>query len=63
MFKFIKQYAESIQGAQVYPMISLLIFFIFFVVLLAYVRRMDKNRVNELSKIPFDQETEQSTNI
>ncbi|MFN8245971.1 MAG: CcoQ/FixQ family Cbb3-type cytochrome c oxidase assembly chaperone [Ferruginibacter sp.] len=63
MFKFIKQYAETIQGAQVYPMISLLIFFIFFVVLLAYVRRMDKNRVNELSKIPFDQETEQSTNI
>jgi len=63
MFKFIKQYAETIQGAQVYPMISLLIFFIFFIVLLAYVRRMDKNRVNELSKIPFDQETEQSTNI
>ena len=63
MFKFIKQYAETIQGAQVYPMISLLIFFIFFVVLLAYVRRVDKNRVNELSKIPFDQETEQSTNI
>ena len=63
MFKFIKQYAETIQGAQVYPMISLLIFFIFFVVLLAYVRRMDKNRVNELSNIPFDQEVEQSTNI
>lgn len=62
MFKFIKQYAETIEGAQVYPMISLLIFFIFFVVLLAYVKSMDKRQVNELSNIPFDQDADQSTN-
>lgn len=62
MFKFIKQYAETIQGANVYPVISLLIFFVFFVVLLVYVRKMDKNRVNELSNIPFEHEADQSTN-
>jgi hypothetical protein len=37
-------------------MISLLIFFIFFVVLLIMVKRMGKERIAELSNIPFDKE-------
>lgn len=56
MFKFIKQYAEKIDNAQIYPMISLLIFFLFFVVLLVFVKRMGKERTRELSNIPFDKE-------
>lgn len=56
MFKFIKQYAETMNNANIYPMISLFIFFIFFVVLLVMVKKMDKERVNELSNIPFSQE-------
>jgi cytochrome c oxidase cbb3-type subunit IV len=56
MFKFIKQYAEQIDNAQIYPMISLLIFFLFFVVLLVFVKRMGKERSKELSNIPFDKE-------
>ena len=54
MFKFIKQYAEKMDHAQIYPMISLLIFFAFFVVLLYFVKKMDKNTVHELSGIPLD---------
>jgi hypothetical protein len=56
MFKFIKQYAESIDGVNIYPMISLVIFFLFFVVLLYYVRKMDKTKVKEISQIPLEQE-------
>lgn len=56
MFKFIKQYAESIQDVQVYPIISLLIFFLFFVVLLWFVKKMDKQTVEILSNIPLDNE-------
>lgn len=56
MFKFIKQYAEKIDHAQIYPMISLMIFFLFFVVLLAMVKKMKKERVNELANIPFEKE-------
>jgi len=56
MFKFIKQYAEKIDNAQIYPMISLLIFFLFFVVLLVFVKKMGKERSKELSNIPFDKE-------
>lgn len=58
MFKFIKKYAESMDGIDIYPMISLVIFFIFFVALLYYVKKMDKSKVNEISRIPLDQETD-----
>ena len=56
MFKFVKQYAESIDGVNIYPMISLVIFFLFFVVLLYYVKRMDKTKAKEISQIPLDKE-------
>jgi cbb3-type cytochrome oxidase subunit 3 len=63
MFKFIRQYAESIDGINIYPMISLLIFFLFFVVLLFYVKKMDKQKVNEISRIPLNDEGQLSDTI
>jgi hypothetical protein len=63
MFKFIQQYAESIQDVQVYPMISLLIFFFFFVGLLWFVKKMDKKTVEILSNIPLDNEAITKENI
>lgn len=54
MFKFIKKYAESIDNISIYPIISLLIFFVFFITLLYIVKKMDKTRVAELSNIPLD---------
>ncbi len=54
MFKFIKQYAETIKDANIYPMISLFIFLVFFIVLLVLVKKMGKERVRELSNLPFD---------
>lgn len=64
MFKFIKQYAEKIDHAQVYPLISLIIFFLFFVVLLFFVIRMNKQHISLLSNLPLDdQEKEIITNL
>lgn len=63
MFKFIKQYAEKMDHAQIYPMISLIIFFLFFIVLLVYVKKMDKTSVTALSNIPLDEIEEQTTTI
>lgn len=54
MFKFIKQYAETIDNINIYPLFSLFIFFVFFVVLLVLVFKMDKKRVDILSNIPLD---------
>ena len=58
------KYAEKIEHAQVYPMISLVIFFLFFVVLLYYVKKMDKESITTLSNIPLDDKDESTiTNL
>lgn len=54
MFKFIKQYAETIEGIDIYPIISLLIFVLFFIVVLYHVRKMDKKQVDEIKSLPLD---------
>lgn len=54
MFKFIKQYAETIQGIDIYPIISLIIFMVFFIGVLWYVKKMDKAKVEEMRNLPLD---------
>lgn len=61
MFKFIKKYAETMEDISIYPLISLMIFFIFFIALLFYVKKMDKKSVKMLSNIPLDINEEQHT--
>lgn len=55
MFKFIKQYAEKIDGIEIYPIISQIIFVAFFVLVLVYVSKMKKTRIDEMKKMPLDQ--------
>jgi len=62
MFKYIKQYAESIAGINIYPIISLLIFVLFFVAVLYYVRKMDKNKVNEIRNLPLEDGVREDNN-
>lgn len=54
MLKFIKGNLESIDGVAVYPIISLLIFFIFFVALFWWVITAKKQYINEISALPLD---------
>lgn len=49
-----KNYLESVAGINVYPLISLVIFFVFFVVLLVYVMRMDRKSIDEMKSVPLD---------
>lgn len=63
MYKFIQDVTENIKGAEIYPMISLLIFFLFFVVLLCFVLKMSKERIKTLSNIPLEDSEENSSNI
>ena len=60
MLRFIKHNLTSIDGISIYPIISLLIFFLFFAFMLTYVLRMKKTEINELSNIPLDSNTEES---
>ncbi|MCB0819063.1 MAG: CcoQ/FixQ family Cbb3-type cytochrome c oxidase assembly chaperone [Bacteroidetes bacterium] len=52
--KFIN-YLKDIAGVEIFPMISLLIFFIFFVLLIAYVFLTDKNEILAMKNLPLDQ--------
>ncbi|MEE9364155.1 MAG: CcoQ/FixQ family Cbb3-type cytochrome c oxidase assembly chaperone [Cellulophaga sp.] len=54
MFKFIKGHMESIDGIATYPMVSLLIFFVFFVALFWWVITAKKEYIKEVSELPFE---------
>ena len=60
MFKFIKQYVESIRGIDIYPIISLFIFLLFFIAVLWFVKKMDKRQVEKMSNLPLDLEDDNS---
>lgn len=56
MLKFVKHNLESIAGVEIYPILSLLIFFIFFVVLYTWTYTYKKEKITEMSNIPFSGE-------
>lgn len=53
--KFIN-YLTSITGVEIFPLISLLIFFVFFTALVVYVFKADKSRLKYLSHLPIENE-------
>ncbi len=54
MLKFIKHHIETISGIEVYPLISFVIFFVFFVGLIIYVIKADKKFIDKIANIPFE---------
>ena len=49
-----RNYLETIAGVGIYPLISLLIFFVFFVGLLIYVWGLDKRKLDKMRSIPLN---------
>ncbi len=60
MLKFVKNHMESITGIEIYPIISLLIFFIFFVALFWWVVTAKKDYIKTVSNIPLDNQKDQT---
>ena len=52
-----KNVLQGIDNIAIYPVISFVIFFLFFVGLLWYVFKADKNFVNRMSQMPMDDTT------
>jgi cbb3-type cytochrome oxidase subunit 3 len=48
---------ENISGIEIYPILSLLIFFLFFVGLYFWVFTYNKEKIKQLSNLPFAEET------
>lgn len=54
MLKFVKNHLETIAGVEIYPILSLLIFFGFFVVLFWWVFTAKKDYISKVSNIPLE---------
>ncbi|MFT5886737.1 MAG: hypothetical protein ACI9IP_003206 [Arcticibacterium sp.] len=52
----LKNYMASIEGISIYPIISLSIFFAFFVLLGIFVFKADKDYITHMENIPLDDE-------
>lgn len=52
-----KNILESIAGVEIYPVVSLLLFFGLFSIVIVWFFRADKQRLQQISHIPFDEET------
>ena len=55
MFEQIKHNMETISGIEIYPILSLLIFFFFFVGLGFWVFSYKREKIQEMSEIPLDE--------
>ncbi|MCB9189871.1 MAG: CcoQ/FixQ family Cbb3-type cytochrome c oxidase assembly chaperone [Flavobacteriales bacterium] len=53
MLKYIKNHLSTIDGIEIYPLISFGIFFLFFILLFVYVYWGGKNRFKEVSMLPL----------
>ena len=61
MLKFIKHHLDTIVGVEIYPMISLILFFTVFAVMLFIVLKMPKNNIEEISNLPLDNDLKNNT--
>ena len=51
-----KEMLSSIENIEIYPIISLLIFVIFFIGMFIWVLRVDKKYINHMKDMPFNDE-------
>jgi|694.fasta_scaffold54860_2 uncharacterized membrane protein len=54
MSKIIKQYADQVNGIEVFPIISLVMFTLFFAGVLLHVLSMNRSTADEMSGLPLE---------
>lgn len=62
MLRFISHNFDGMEGVEIYPIISLLLFFIVFVTMLIIVIKMPKKNIDEISQLPLDNDTNNKEN-
>lgn len=63
MIKSIKEIMASSDGYEIFPIVSLLIFFLFFVGLFWWVFGYKKERIKEMNNIPFEDEDQNNNTL
>ena len=54
MLKYIKNHMATIEGIEIYPVISLIIFTVFFGIMIWKVLSLRKTEIKKLENTPFD---------
>lgn len=58
MLKFIKGHMTSIDGIEIFPIISFVLFFTMFLAVLVWVIKLSKAQVSEMENIPLESNNE-----
>jgi cytochrome c oxidase cbb3-type subunit 4 len=62
MLKFIKHHMTSIGHIEIYPIISFVIFFLFFIAVLMLVIKSDKKFITKMQNLPLEDSTKNLVN-
>ncbi len=57
-----KEILQSIEGVEIYPIISLIVFILFFIVVTIRLIKMDKNYINKMKQLPLNNEENKKIN-
>ncbi|MEJ2195650.1 MAG: cbb3-type cytochrome c oxidase subunit 3 [Ignavibacteriaceae bacterium] len=58
----IRNYLQSIEGVELYPLVSLIIFVLFFVAIFVWMVKIDKKYLKEMAEMPLDLKTNGNLN-
>ena len=57
-----KELLQSIEGVSIYPIISLIVFVVFFAVILIWMFKVDKKYIKKMENLPFENKEENNFN-
>jgi cytochrome c oxidase cbb3-type subunit IV len=58
----IRNYLQSIEGVEIYPLFSLIVFVLFFIVMLVWMLKIDKNYIKEMEQLPLETDNNRKLN-
>ncbi|MBL7984980.1 MAG: CcoQ/FixQ family Cbb3-type cytochrome c oxidase assembly chaperone [Flavobacteriales bacterium] len=53
MLKFIKHHLDTIAGVGIFPVISFVLFFTFFIAMLLWLRKVSRTHIEHMSSLPL----------
>ena len=59
MLRYIKHNLTGIDGVEIYPILSLLIFVLFFTAVILFVVKMNKKHVDQMSALPLENDEDE----
>jgi len=61
MIRFVKHYFEGMADVEIYPIISLVLFFTVFITMLIYVLKIPKKSLENISNLPLEGDENNNT--